>query len=200
MRELNSKGMTLIEIVLSLAIFMLLLSAGLELMVGLFPKKDIVAEQLSSQSEARKMVEEFVNEARGASYSSIGAYPLAEASSTEIIFYANPQANSLRYRIRYFLQGRNLMKGMVEPTGNPLDYNLNNEVVIEALHGIVPTTTIFTYYDASFTGSEDPLPQPVEVGKVKVIGIKVTIDKNPLISPTSFTTESKAFIRNLKDN
>ena len=201
MKGLNNKGVTLVELVVSIAIFALISGAAVELLIYMFPKKgNIVTEQLSTQSETRKVVDDFVNEIRGATYSSIGSYPLAEDSSTEIIFFTNPGANFLRDRVRYFLDGTTLKKGIVEPSGNPMTYDVSTESVTEVLHSVVPTTTIFTYYDANYTGSEVPLVQPVEVGLVKMVGIKVTIDKNPLMSPNSFTTESKAIIRNLKDN
>lgn len=193
--------MTLIEIIVSLAIFTLICGAALELLIYLFPRKgNIITEDLSTQSETRTVVEGFVNEVRGATYSSIGSYPLAEASSSEIIFYSNPGANSLRDRVRYFLNGTILEKGVVEPTGNPLTYDLGSETITQILHGVVLTSTIFSYYDSNFTGSEAPMPQPVEVGNVRMVGIKVTIDKDPNNSPNSFTTESKVIIRNLKDN
>jgi type II secretory pathway pseudopilin PulG len=201
MININNKGLTMVEIVVSIGIFALIMGAAVELFIFMFPRRgDIVTEQLSTQSETRKALDEFVNEIRGASYSSIGAYPIAEASSTEIIFYSNPGAKATRDRVRYFLASTTLMKGVIEPSGNPLVYDLNNEVLTEVLHSVVPTSTIFTYYDENFTGAEAPLTQPVEVGLVRVVGIKVTIDKNPQNSPTSFTTESKAIIRNLKDN
>ena len=201
MRRLNNRGITLVEIVVSIAIISLIAAAAVEIFIFIFPKKgDVVIEQLSTQSETRKVVDDFVNEIRGATYSSIGSYPIAEASSTEIIFYSNPGAKATRDRVRYFLSGTNLNKGTIEPTGNPLVYDVNNEVVVEVLHSVVPTTTIFSYYDANYTGSESPMSQPVEIGLIKMVGIKVTIDKNPLMSPNSFTTESKAIIRNLKDN
>ncbi|MFA6105561.1 MAG: prepilin-type N-terminal cleavage/methylation domain-containing protein [Patescibacteria group bacterium] len=201
MVRVNYKGVTLIEIVVSIAIFTLISGAAVELFIFMFPRKgDVITEQLSTQSETRKVLDDFVNEIRGATYSSIGSYPIAEASSTEIIFFSNPGAKATRDRVRYFLDGTLLKKGTIEPSGNPLVYDVGTEVITEMLHSVVPTTTIFTYYDAAYTGSESPLVQPVELGNIKMVGIKVTIDKNPLNSPNSFTTESKAVIRNLKDN
>lgn len=201
MRRLNCKGFSLVEIVVAIGIMVLISGVAVDLLINIFPRKgDIVIEQLSTQTETRKALDEFVNEIRGASYSSIGSYPLAEASTTEIIFYSNPNANSLRSRIRYFLEGTILKKGIVDPTGNPLTYDLGTETSTEILHGVVPTTTIFSYYDDNFTGDQAPLAQPVEAGNVKMVGMKVTIDKNPYNSPYQFTTESKAIIRNLKSN
>ena len=199
-KTLNDRGLTLIEIIVSISIFILVSLAAAEMMVKVFPSKRIIDEQLSSQSETRKVVDEFVNEIRGATYSSIGGYPLAEASSTEIIFYSNLNAGTTRYRIRYFVSSTIMYKGVTEPTGNPLTYNTATEIVTPVLHGIVTVGTVFTYYDQAYTGAESPLSQPVETGLVRMVGIKVTIDKNPTISPTSFTTESKVVIRNLKDN
>ena len=201
MKFLNEKGLSMVEVVVSIAIITLISGAAVELFIFMFPRKsDVVTEQLSTQSETRKVLDEFVNEIRGATYSSIGSYPIADASSTQIIFYSNPGAKATRDRVRYFLEGTLLKKGTIEPSGNPLSYDQNNEIITDVLHGVVPTTTIFTYYGADFTGNEDPLPQPVEVGLVRVVGIKVRIDKNPFNSPTAVVAESKAVIRNLKDN
>lgn len=191
----------MVEIVVTVGILALLSGAAADLFINIFPKKgNIVSEQLSTQNETRKAIDEFENEIRGATYSSIGSYPIEEASSTEIVFFTNPGAGALRSRVRYYVVGTTMMKGVVNPAGNPLAYNTSTEVVTEVLHGVMPTTTIFTYFDAGYTGNQDPMPQPVQVGQIRMVGIRVTIDKNPFNSPNQFTSESKAIIRNLISN
>lgn len=202
MLKLDNKGMTLLEVVIAMAIFTLIISAIVGVFMSAFTTKDIVFEQLSVQNQGRKVVQDFVNELRGATYSSIGSYPLAEASTTEIIFYTNLNADSQRARVRYFLATTTLKKGVVLATGNPLTYVTSTEVITNVVSSVSrsSSTPIFYYYDANFSGSQSPLAQPVNTSQVRVVGINLILDKNPNASPTSFTIQAKSEIRNLKDN
>lgn len=199
--KLNNHGFTLVEVLVAVGIFGLLITAIMAIFLTSWRYNAIVWEQLKTQNEGRKVTQDFVNELRTASASSIGAYPIQYASGTAITFYSNTDSDTLREQVRYFLSGRTLKRGEIKPTGNPLVYDPANEVVTDVAHDVANTTTpIFSYYDSNFSGAESPLPSPVEVTRIRVVKIILQLDQDPYLTPAPFFIESKALLRNLKDN
>lgn len=202
-KKTRPSGFTLLEVLLALGIFSLLIVGIVSFFIAGFKNKEIIFEQLSVQSEARKMAQDFVNELRSATVSSIGAYPLATAGTSTIVFYTNLDTDTYRERVRYFVDGTIIKKGIIKPDGNPLTYNPVSEIITESVHSVMATTTsLFTYYDQSYNGgaTSTALNQPVNVSQVRVVGLTVTLEKNPLVSPAPLTVEAKTEIRNLKSN
>jgi prepilin-type N-terminal cleavage/methylation domain-containing protein len=198
--KLNNRGVTLIELIVAIGIFAFLSTAVVTLYLTSRKYNAIVWEQLKTQNEGRKVMQDFTNELRIASQSSVGAYPIAAASSTEIIFYTNLDSDTLMERVRYFFSSNILKKGVIKPTGNPLAYNSASEVITEVAHDTVASTSKFLFYNSSFTGSEAPLNRPIDVTAVRVVGIQLTLEEDPNASPVPFYIESKVMLRNLKDN
>jgi type II secretory pathway pseudopilin PulG len=201
--KLNNNGMTLVEILAAIGIFLLLFVGMAALLVYSFKSNKIIWEQLSTQNEGRKVIQDFVNELRSATASSIGAYCLATASTTQIVFYSNIDTDTLRERIRYYLSGTTLKKGVLKPSGSPLAYNPANEAIIDLVHDVANgTTSLFYYYDENYTGASTntPMTHPVNTSNVRVVGIKLLLEEDPSASPAPFSIESKAVIRNLKTN
>ncbi len=198
----DERGLTLLEVLVALGIFVLMIGAIISVMLVSFRSKDIIFEQLITQSEGRRAVQDFVNELRSASASSLGAYTLEQAGTDQVVFYSNIDKDSWRERVRYFLDGRIFKKGVTDPSGNPLSYNTSTEVVTDIVHDIANgTTSVFTYYDQNYAGaSSTPLAQPVSVTAVRVVGIKLIMDEDPNLSPVPFNVEAKVGIRNLKNN
>lgn len=196
----NKQGITLVEVLVSIGIFGFLIVGITSLFLTSWKYNRIVWEQLKTQNEGRKVTRDFVNELRLASLSSIGAYPIESASSTEIIFYSNIDSDTLKERVRYFLSGRTLNKGVIKPVGSPMVYSAANETITEIAHDLVTSTVLLKYYDGNFSGSESALSSPVDVTQIRVVAISLTLEEDPNASPVPFFIESKVMLRNLKDN
>lgn len=199
--KIDNRGMTLVEVLVALSIFIFLSSAVVSLYLTSSRYNSIIWEQLKTQNEGRKVTQDFVNELRTASQSSIGAYPILAASGTAITFYSNIDTDTLRERIRYFMSGKTLRKGIIKPTGNPLTYNSANEVITDVARDVANTSTqIFYYYDSNYSGAEAALTSPIDIIRIRVVKITLQLDQNPNLTPTPFFIESKGLLRNLKDN
>jgi Tfp pilus assembly protein PilW len=196
----DNRGITLVEVLISIGIFAFLVVGISSLFLTSWKYNKIVWEQLKTQNEGRKVTRDFTNELRVASLSSIGAYPIESASSTEIVFYSNIDSDTLKERIRYFLSGRTLKKGVIKPTGSPMVYSSSNETITEIAHDLVTSTILLSYYDSDFSGAQAKLSSPVDVTQVRVVGISLTLEEDPNASPVPFYIESKVMLRNLKDN
>ncbi len=192
----------MLEVIISVSIFLLVMGGITALFIFGFRSRAIIMEQLLTQTEGRAIVQNLVNELRSARQSSIGAYSIEKAVNNEIIFFSNIDADSYRERIRYFLDGTDLKKGVTKPTGNPMSYNTSTESVVIIAHDVInPTSTpVFKYYDQSYTGTQDPLTMPVNITQIRIVNVHLIMEEDPNISPEPFVVQAKAEIRNLKNN
>lgn len=201
-KKINNQGMTMIEVLVTVGLFLLLIVGVVELMIWGNHGKDVVFEQLSTQSEGRKVVQDFINDIRRADASSIGSYSIEMAQSQQVVFYSNIDSDNWRERVRYFLQGTILKRGIVKPSGNPISYNPASEVVEDVVHDVAnATNSIFYYYDQNYTGaSSSAMSFPINISAIRMVGIKLMLEEKPNIAPAPFNIEAKTEIRNLKTN
>jgi prepilin-type N-terminal cleavage/methylation domain-containing protein len=202
MNTVRNKGMTLVETAIALAIFSLIVVAVGAFARDVFYFNDILQIGLNNVTEARKVLRPFANEVRSAQPSNIGAFALAQTATSSFAFYSDIDNDGVRERVRYFLQGDEFQKGVIEPTGSPLVYNPANESVIKVIKNVVPGDAIFSYYDSAYAGSTTTpaLAHPVTPVDVRLIRVDLTVDANPNRAPSLMTVTTQVTVRNLKDN
>lgn len=198
----DNRGLTLIEVLVAMGISVFLIVGIMDLLLWAMHGRDVVWEQLSTQNEGRKIVQDFTNELRRATASSIGAYPLEIAQNQQIVFYSNIDTDSWRERVRYFISNKTLKKGVTKPSGNPLTYNPVNEVLTDVVHDIANgTSSLFYYYDQNYAGpSSTAMTYPINITNVRMVGISLSLEEKPNVAPAPFNIEAKVEIRNLKSN
>jgi prepilin-type N-terminal cleavage/methylation domain-containing protein len=196
-------GFTLIEVMVTMAIFVLLVFGVSVMLSSIFTNQNQQSMSMSSIDHARAVDSAFTNEIRNALTGSDGSYPLNQAGDSQIIFYSNYGANNgIVSRIRYYVSNNILYKGIVAPTGSPLTYNLSSESVKPVLTGMSSASSpIFYYYDGNYNGSTPPLAQPINVNKVRFVKINLSVLNQITPNDTSaFLITAGAEIRSIKDN
>ena len=197
----SQAGFSVIEVLLVIFILTLMGAAVYALQKDVFSLTRFLSQSLVVQDEARRTLKAMTVEVRTASPSSMGAYTIAEATASSFTFYSNIDQDSLVERVRYFLEGDVLKKGVIKPTGIPLTYNPADEVVTEAAHDVANgASPVFSYYDTNYDGTSQPITEPVEVSAVRLVKITILIDRDPLQSPGAITLTTQISLRNLKDN
>ncbi len=197
------RGLTLVELLISIGIFSLLSMAIAWILITSLRSNEIIWRQLSTQSNARRVLQDVVDNLRRAEQSDIGSYPIEAASSTGIIFYANIDADQSRERVRIWLDGTTVKRGIIQPAGNPTQYDPGTEQVVEIAHASINTqqgTPLFSYYDTDFTGTEDALAEPISITAIRIVRVQLELEEAPGESPVPFHAESVVHIRNLKEN
>lgn len=191
----ESRGTTLIEVLVVIFIISTIGGAIFSLQSDVFRLNKNLSGMLGAHDDARQTLRKFTSELRTASQSSRGAPAIAQAESTSITFYANIDADALIERIRYFLDGTTLKRGIIKPSGSPLSYDdTASETFVELVDGIANgATNIFTYYDGTYDGTTNvtPLAFPVTRQNIRLIKIELLIDREPAREPgpTVFTTQ-----------
>ncbi|HEY5588595.1 MAG TPA: prepilin-type N-terminal cleavage/methylation domain-containing protein [Candidatus Paceibacterota bacterium] len=197
----KNRAFTLLEIIITMTIFSLIMGVVGYFARDIFKNENIFSNGLSTYDEARKVLQPISSEIRSASPSSLGAYPLEVIGDTNFIFFADINNDGLKERIRYYLSGSTLMKGVITPSGNPLQYLSGNEKITEIVHNVANgSTPLFAYYDFNYNGNSLPLTQPVSIINVRLIKITLIIDADPNRPPAPVTVSTQISIRNLKDN
>ena len=194
-------GFSIIEILVGMFILVLIGAAVYTFQKDVLSLNRIFSSSLAAQEETRRALKTMSAEIRAASPSSIGAYALAETATSSFAFYGDLDGDFLKERIRYFLDGAIIKKGVIKPSGDPLTYNPADETVSDLVHDVINgAAPVFDYYDANYEGTTQPLAEPIDASSVRLIKITIMIDKDPSASPGSMTLTTQISMRNLKDN
>lgn len=198
----TQNGFTLAELVIVIGISSIILMTMFNFGAEIFSFNARSSSNLTAQNDARRVLKVMIKELRSTSPSSAGAYPLAAVGTSSITFFSNVDSDVQKEQVRYFLQGTTLRRGVINPSGNPITYNSGSEVVTTLIPNVrnATSTSIFSYFTGSFTGTSTALVQPVSPTAVRFVHIYVTLDPDPIKSTGPLEVESQVTLRNLKDN
>lgn len=200
---LPHRGVTLLEVLISLGIFSLLVVGGSAMFISAFRTNRVVWDQLSGQTDARRVLARVTDDVRRAETSSTGSYAIQSVTSSQIVFFANVNNDSFRERVRFWLDDTTLYEGITAPTGTPLGYPTSTEAVTVLATNVVNTAhgiPVFSYYDESYNGTQGPIPSPVPVTDVRIVRVQLEIDINPILSPVPLHVEGMVHMRTIKTN
>lgn len=201
-KHFKQKGVSLPELIISVAILSLIALTVSTFQKDVFSLNTNLQSSLNAQLEARHLIKNMISELRKSSPSETGTYPIELASSTGITFYTDIGNNGTVDKVRYYLSGKTIRKGVITPTGNPPVYNSGNEVTTTLLNYVIASSTrpIFQYYTSSYSGTTSPISMPPDISTIRLIKVTVIIDTDPNRSPTPIISTSQVNLRNLKDN
>lgn len=193
-------GFTAVEILFVVSITVLVVGVMTMFARNTWIYNSFLGSSLNSLNAGRQTLKTMVAEIRTASSGNDGSYPVAIATATSLTIYSDiyPNGTNVKEKVRYFLEGTNLKRGVVTPTGSPLSYT--GTEVITTLIPNVTNTTIFNYYDKNYDGTTASLSSPVNIPSVRLVKITVIVDDNPNKAPGPITLSSQVTLRNIKDN
>ncbi|MCX6791041.1 MAG: prepilin-type N-terminal cleavage/methylation domain-containing protein [Candidatus Gribaldobacteria bacterium] len=195
-------GMSLVEMIVSLAIFLIVMLALVGFVVGLYRAYYYSFEQTQAVSESMSGVETMIREIKEATMADDGSYMIEKALDFEFVFYGDIDRDSSVERVRYFLDGTNFKKGVIKPQGSPLTYitsstnPLYQERFLILSRFVRNAPPIFRYFD----GNLQELPAPARLQDTKLMRLNLIINVTPSRAPNDFSLESEVQLRNLKNN
>jgi type II secretory pathway pseudopilin PulG len=207
------KSLTLIETLVTIAIFALVMGVVSSFIVMGYRTQSYAFQQSRAIAQARKGIETMVKEIREAKGGDDGSYIIEKADDFEFVFYSDIDNNGKTERVRYFIEGTDFKKGVIEPTGWPIRYPLENEEVFILSQYVRNQPPIFKYYNGDWLGEaycqanptakvclDNPLPTPTRLKDTKLMHLYLVINVNPNRPPQDFELISDVQIRNLKTN
>ncbi len=196
----SSTGMTVLEIVIVAGISLILMTALVRFIVAGYPLSKSAYLQSNANEQARLRLKRIAKEIREIRISDTGAYPIVEMTSTRLIFYANVDDDMQTERVRYELLGTNLERGIIEPSGDPYEYDENTEEVAVVASSVrnaeVP---VFVYFTGDYPQDTVALA-PMDVTEAKYIEFTLLIDADERVSPEPIEMVSQVQLRNMKVN
>lgn len=200
MTSVRRPGFTIMEMAISLAILGIVFTALAVVlsrsMQGIWTGsgRDQAAER------ATQVIESIVRTIRQAQPSSTGGYPVINATNSSLTIYASTGTPSVIQQIRFFTQGTELRRGIIEPSGSPATYPAGSETVTVLLTGIQNgTQSLFEYFDEAYTGSQNPM-NPIDLNQIRFVRVTILFDTDLAKPPGVTTIRSGAQLRNLKTN
>lgn len=194
----------MIETIITISIFILSLMLLTGFIINIYRAYSYNFEQIQAINEARRGVDTMVREIREARYGDDGSYPIVEAGDFQFIFYSDIDRDSVTERVRYFLDGSDFKKGVIEPSGDPPKYFLADETIGVLSSNVRDTGLgpIFTYYNGDWPTDvvNNPLSTLTRLTETKLMHVYLKININPNRPPDDFELESDVQIRNLKIN
>lgn len=194
------KGFTLIEVLTAMLIASFML-AGMSQFIGRgFSVSRAVLLQQRAVEDARIQLKRITRSLREARPGASGEYPLAQMLSQKIVYYADVDSDDVVERISYELVGTELVRGVTEPAGDPLQYNDGDEVQSVVTTGVRNgTEDVFKFFSGDYPADQSELT-PVDMTEVKHVQFVLRIDVDTDVEPDEVVVESEVQLRNLKDN
>lgn len=191
------KAFTLVETLVVVGLLAAIGSALSGMIVYFYRSNAYVLEQSSALDSAKRGLEISFENIREASYGEDGAYPLASVATSSVTFFSEVDADGSIEKVRVYLSGTGLYRGVTNPAGNPPTYTGQSETTYTIATSVrnATSTPIFRYYDAD--GVE--LTGTIDVAAVASVQTRLDIDLNPLRAPNIMTLQRTATLRNLRD-
>ncbi len=194
----NLRGFTLAETLVAVAIVSII-AISLGVFQGdIFKKERIARTRILATEQERIALRRFIEEARNISTSSTGAYPILVADSFAFTFYADTDNDNLKERFRYYIQNGSLKKAVMKPVGSPATYTGAEKVTTVVSSIATSSMQVFTFYDTNGL----TLSNPANVSSIRSVQMKVAsvVYGSNGVATTSVSQETRATLRNLKDN
>ncbi len=199
MQYKNTKnGFTIIEVLVVLAIFVVILGALVGSLRYFYRSNTTAIEQSFAVQSARRGIENIATDIREATYSDEGSYPVISMATSSFSFYSDIDSDIFIEKVRYFLDGTDVKRGVIDSSGDPRTYDDNNEVVSiisENVRNASESTDIFTYYDTN--GSV--ITSTASTTNVRFVDINIIVNTTPARGLNNFTLNTSATLRNVRN-
>lgn len=195
--DVKKTGFTLIEVVVSIGIFAVIMAALSLLFISLYRQQGADIGLMERTHAVNAAIDKMGRELREANRGENGNFAIANAQASSLTFYSDVDDDNLTERVTYVLQDTNLQRTVVEP-GSDFSYAAAGATSVLCGNVRNGASPIFEYYDENYDGSGSSLPSPVEILKVRVVGIFLDLNSSGGMSSYPLHVETKIQFRNLK--
>ena len=196
MNMYSKRGMTFIEAIVWIAVFLSAMWAIVGSILSFYRANTYTLEQAQAVSDARRSIERVVMTLREANYSSQGAYPIISMSTSSISFYADIDGDPLIERVRFFVSGTELRQGVIDPSGDPPAYTAPETVttIAQYVRNEEQHVDMFHFFDAAGAA----VNVMTNVIAVRFVRIDTVVNVSVAKLPNELLMRSSATLRNLR--
>jgi hypothetical protein len=188
---------------ISTFIFASLIGAISAMFILYFKNSSFSFEEQQAVGTVEQTMTRMVRDIREARQGDDGGWPIISAADNELIFFSDVTNDGRADRVRYFIQGTELIRGVIEPTTVPVSYPQANEKIQIIMSNVsLGGKPLFTYYNGYYpvlpTGN--PIPTGSRLLNTRLVTIYLRIDLTPNFSSLPFEASASVHIRSMKDN
>ena len=191
-----SRGITLLETVVWVAIASMVMLAIVNSVQYFYRTNTYAVEQSAAVTSGQRGIDNMIKTMREAAYSSTGAWPIVSMATSSFIFYADVDGDPFIERVRFALVGNNLVRGIIDPSGDPPVYTNpeTTSIISDNVRNTEQSVAMFQYYN-----EEGALMTDLSrIAEVRFVEATVVVNVNPMRLPNQFTLRSTAALRNVK--
>ena len=187
--------MTILEVFIWVVIFIFVIVATVSSILYFYRSNTTTINQASAISSGQHGLDEMMRVIREAAYANDGAYPITSMAANQFSFYADVDSDSFIEKLRYFLQGNTVVRGIIDPSGDPPVYTgaEATSTIVEYVRNSAQGVTTFAYYDKNGALMSDLS----KIADVRFVTVNLRIDVDTTQLPDAITLRSSAGIRNL---
>ena len=199
----RTQGFTLIEI-MTVAFLIVIIVGGLLTFTIYYLKNYSYSFTASQQiGQVQTGLTWLIRDIREVRKGADGSWPIVDAQDNSFTFYSDVTNDGRADRVRYFLDGQQLKKGVIEPILPLVTYPATQEkITIVADYVNTGGKPIFTYYNGNWPG--DTTNNPLVVSKrnsdARFVNVYLRISVNATSGTQPFEMTQGVEMRSLKDN
>jgi len=197
----TQKGMTLVELLVTVALYTLLMLVVTNGIAAMYRYNAYTFAQAYQVQNARSGMQSLIRDVREMTFADDGTFPLAVMQPHQIAFYSDIDRDQSVEYVEYELVGTTtLMKYIYNATGSPPTYNLavpdETNTLSMYVQNLTQGTSTFRYYN----GSGVVVTNPADITDVRYIEAEIIINIDPIRDPGQYLLHSSASLRNIKEN
>lgn len=210
MKKRFKKGLTLVEMIVSIAIFIIGMAGFTMLASKSWKANGFIMESGKITMIANTAIEKTASDLRKVRLPCAGVnnlyYPIQSGDGFDLQVYLDDDNDEIVERVHYFLDGQTLKKGIRKPSAGCVFAPGDDAASIKTVANYVMnenTQPIFSYYNSNYPGDNvnNPLnTAPLAIDQVKLIKIHLWINIKPLTAPDNVNFETFIGLRNLNEN
>ncbi len=200
------RGLTLIEMMMSIAIFTMGIAGFTLLFSKTWQTNSYVLEMGQSSMTASQGVSKMVDYIRRATQADDGAYPVKSANGNELTLFSDYDKDGATERLHFYKSGQNILMGITDPTTTlPRTYPANDQQVITLVSTVANADDkpIFAYYNKDYPAdlTNNPLAVPISshLADIRLMKIYLEINTRPGGIKENIKIQSFVEMRNLND-
>lgn len=198
------KGMTIIEMLVAITIFVIAIEGFTLLFVKSWKINAYSFEMGQSSFTVSRGLDRMVSLLRKVRQADDGSYPIKLAQDNELTVFCDFDNDGITERLHFYFQDGKIIMGSTKPANTvPKTYPNEDQATEIIAANIVNDSSVpvFYYYNKNYPGDQtgNPVPTPASVSDIRLIKIFLKININPNRAPDNIEMQSFAELRNLND-
>lgn len=187
--------MTFVELTVWLGLLGIISVTIFSMVIFFYKRDDDLTAATSGSSTLRKTVDKLARDIREATFAHNGSFVIASMTPYELTLYTDTDYDDATERVRYYVSGTTMFRGVVEPSGNPPVYT-GAEVITMISTSVMNSTNsipMFRYYND--TGTE--ITDMTDIGDVAFFDVRVLVNRAPAwLAPRITEVKTSVSFRN----